>query len=141
MTEPRADSTNTIANSAVAPSILVVEDDKAIGMLLAFVLEREGYQVTLANDGHKAQALIDSLAPPALVILDVMLPYIDGFELLDKIRRLDTWKNTPVLMLTAKGTDRDIARALDAGADDYMVKPFQPDELKARLRRCLRRKA
>ena len=125
--------------SAAPPTILVVEDDDSIAMLLRFILEREGYLVVYAAEGRQAQKLIATMAPPNLVLLDIMLPYTSGFELLDFIRGRDAWKDSPVLMLTAKGTERDIARALDAGADDYIVKPFQPDEMKARIRRLLRR--
>ncbi|HLA35294.1 MAG TPA: response regulator [Rhodocyclaceae bacterium] len=125
--------------STSPPTILVVEDDDSIAMLLRFILEREGYLVVYAAEGRQAQNLIATMAPPNLVLLDIMLPYIGGFDLLDFIRSRDAWKDSPVLMLTAKGTERDIARALDAGADDYIVKPFQPDEMKARIRRLLRR--
>ena len=118
---------------------MVVEDDKSVAMLLRFLLERDGFRVDSAADGREAQRLIATLVPPAIVLLDIMLPYADGFELIANIRSQPGWEKLPVMMLTAKGSERDIARALDAGADDYMVKPFQPDELKARLRRLLRR--
>ena len=117
---------------------MIVEDDKSVAMLLRFIVEREGYCVTHAADGREAQLQIATMSPPSVVLLDIMLPYADGFELLGNIRSLPAWKTVPVMMLTAKGGAKDIERALDAGADDYMVKPFQPDELKARLRRLLR---
>jgi DNA-binding response OmpR family regulator len=117
---------------------LVVEDARAIAMLLRFILEREGFRVEHAADGREAQRLIGVMAPPAVVLLDIMLPYVDGFELIASIRSQPGWEKLPILMLSSKGSEGDIARALDAGADDYMVKPFQPDELKARLRRLLR---
>jgi DNA-binding response OmpR family regulator len=117
---------------------LVVEDARAIAMLLRFILEREGFRVEHAADGREAQRLIASMSPPAVVLLDIMLPYADGFELIASIRAQPGWETLPILMLSSKGSEGDIARALDAGADDYMVKPFQPDELKARLRRLLR---
>ncbi|MCK9381347.1 MAG: response regulator transcription factor [Sulfuritalea sp.] len=117
---------------------LVVEDAESIAKLLRFILEREGFRVEHAGDGREAQRLIAVMAPPAVVLLDVMLPYVDGFELIASIRAQPGWEQLPILMLSSKGSERDIARALDAGADDYMVKPFQPDELKARLRRLLR---
>lgn len=117
---------------------LVVEDEGSIAMLLRFILERDGFRVEHASDGRQAQQLIATLAPPAVTLLDIMLPYVDGFELITNIRAQPGWEKVPVMMLTAKGSERDIARALDAGADDYMVKPFQPDELKARIRRLLR---
>lgn len=134
--------TTTLTSSAAEPSLtaLVVEDDQVIAMLLRFILERDGFRVEHAADGREAQRLIGSLAPPTVVLLDIMLPYADGFELIASIRGQLEWGKVPVMMLTSKGSEQDIARALDAGADDYMVKPFQPDELKARLRRLLRRR-
>lgn len=124
--------------SAKAKTVFIVEDENSIAMLLRFLVEREGFHVEHAVDGRIAQEMIATLTPPALVLLDIMLPYADGYELLSIIRRQANWKNVPVVMLTSKGSERDIARALDSGADDYMVKPFQPDELRARMRRLMR---
>lgn len=109
-----------------------------IASVLHFILDREGYRVRHAVDGRIAQQMVATIEPPDVVLLDVMLPYVDGFQLIATIRAQVGWENIPVLMLTSKGGERDIARALDAGADDYMVKPFQLDELRARLRRLLR---
>ena len=120
---------------------LVVEDDEHVGVLLKFIIEREGFAVTLARDGREAERWIEELAPPALVMLDVMLPYVDGFQLVANIRAKPSWNDTPVMMLTAKAQEGDIVRALDAGANGYIVKPFQPNELKARIRRLVRRQA
>ncbi|WP_426342714.1 response regulator transcription factor [Pseudoduganella sp. S-14] len=120
-------------------SILVIEDDEHIGQILTFILQRQGYQTTLAADGLAARkAIVSSPTPPSLVLLDVMLPYIDGFELVHIIRQREGWKEVPIVMLTAKHTEKDIVRALDAGANDYVVKPFQPNELLARVRRYLK---
>ncbi|MCX7143321.1 MAG: response regulator [Proteobacteria bacterium] len=118
-----------------AVTVLVVEDDDTIAFLVQFLLEREGFGVDLARDGRAAEQRVAAMQPPALVILDVMLPYIDGFELLEKIRAREGWEKIPVIMLTAKSQESDIVRALDAGASDYVVKPFQPNELLARVRR------
>lgn len=129
-----------VSNDSVN-TILVVEDDDHIAQVLSFILERQGYQVILATDGLKARELIESREqPPCLVLLDVMLPYIDGFEVVQIVRARAGWENTPVVMLTAKTMEQDIVRALDAGANDYIVKPFQPSELLARIRRFLRGK-
>lgn len=117
---------------------MIVEDEESIAMLLRFILERNGFNVELAADGREALRLIATLAPPTLVLLDIMLPHVDGFELIANIRAQPGWEKVTVMMLTALGNERNIARALDSGADDYIVKPFQPDELKARLRRLLR---
>lgn len=119
-------------------TVLIVEDDNSIAYLLKFIMEREGFSVAHAPDGKVALSMVETLPPPDLVLLDIMLPYADGYEILESIRRQPNWKDTPVLMLTSKGTERDISHALDSGADDYLLKPFQPDELKARIRRLLR---
>ena len=122
------------------PTVLIVEDDEQIAFLLQFIVEREGFRVLLARDGRAAQKLIDESVPPALSMLDVMLPYVDGFQLIAHIRAKPAWRDSPILMLTAKSQEGEIVRALDAGANDYLVKPFQPNELKARIRRLVRPK-
>jgi DNA-binding response OmpR family regulator len=121
-----------------AGQAFIVEDDRPIATLLRFILEREGFTVEHAADGREAQQMIASRPCPSIVMLDIMLPFVDGFELITSVRNQPGWEKVPVLMLSSKGSERDIARALDSGADDYIVKPFQPDELKARLRRLLR---
>lgn len=121
----------------VSASVLVVEDDENIAQVLGFMLERQGYSVTRLADGRAAAAHIAAADPPGLVLLDLMLPYIDGLELMRMIREQAGWSGVPVLMLTAKNTERDTVRALDAGANDYVIKPFQPNELLARVRRFL----
>lgn len=121
------------------PSILVVEDDEHIADLLRFLLERQGYHVEGRADGRAALSFIESSAiKPCMILLDVMLPFIDGFELVGAIRSRSGWDAIPIVMLTAKTTEADIVRALDAGANDYIVKPFQPNELMARVRRYLK---
>lgn len=127
-------------NALTTEHILMVEDDEDIAFLIRFLLERNGYNVVHMADGRQAQAAIEeAVEPPALALLDIMLPYRDGIELLQHIRSLDSWQDTPVLMLTAKAGEHDIVRALEIGADDYVLKPFQPDELLARIRRMLRK--
>ncbi|MFN7087512.1 MAG: response regulator transcription factor [Burkholderiales bacterium] len=125
-------------NDTDQPLALIVEDDDQIAYLLRFILEREGFTVRLARDGRNAQRLIEELEPPALITLDVMLPYIDGFQLLGLMRDQPAWESVPILMITAKSQEKDIVRALDAGANDYIVKPFKPDELRARIKRLAR---
>ncbi len=122
----------------LSASILVVEDDDHISQVLRFMLERQGYRVTHMADGRAASDYIAANGPPGLVLLDVMLPYVDGFEIVALIRAQASWREVPVLMLTAKNTERDTVRALDAGANDFVIKPFQPQELLARVRRFLR---
>ncbi len=99
------------------------------------MLERGQYRVHQARDGRVAKQFIETESAPSVVLLDVMLPYIDGFELVRLLRAQPGWQKVPVIMLTAKTQEQDIVRALDAGANDYIVKPFQPNELLARLRR------
>lgn len=122
----------------VRRTALVVEDDDQIAHILRFILEREGFEVHAARDGRAAEALIDSLSPPAIVTLDVMLPHVDGYELLARIRARPGWEAVPVVLLTARSQEKDIVRGLDAGANDYLVKPFKPDELRARIRRLVK---
>lgn len=127
-------------DAAHQPSVLVAEDDGQIAYLLQFLLVREGYRVLRAHDGRESLKIIDEITPPpALVILDIMMPFADGFEVLTHLRTKAEWQNTPVIMLTARSQEKDIVRALDLGATDYVVKPFLPDELKARIRRLVAR--
>ncbi len=122
-----------------APAVaLVVEDDEHIAHLLKFMLERASYRVELMRDGRAAHAYIVGQSPPAMCLFDVMLPFMDGLQLVAAVRKQPGWEQVPVLMLTAKTQERDIVRALDAGANDYILKPFQPEELLARLRRFAR---
>lgn len=118
-----------------APTVLVVEDNDEISFLIQFLLKREGLLVEHARDGRAAEQLIATMPPPRLAMLDVMLPFVDGFQLLLQIRCRKDWAQVPVLMLTAKSLESEIVRALEAGASDYVVKPFQPNELLARVRR------
>lgn len=120
------------------PILLTVEDEEITSTLLRFLLERSGYSVVHAGDGRQALDHIDRMAPPALVLLDVMLPYHSGLHILKHLRKKRNWQQVPVIMLTADSSERDIQQALDAGANDYLVKPFNPRELTARLHRFLK---
>lgn len=115
--------------------ILVVDDDKNICELVRLYLMKEGYDTAFAHDGITAVKLFDEIKPSA-VILDIMLPGADGIEVLKAIRKKN---NTPVIMLTAKGETIDKVLGLELGSDDYVVKPFEPKELVARLKAVLRR--
>jgi two-component system response regulator MprA len=117
--------------------VLVIEDDDAISDLLRRGLTYEGYSVSVAEDGPAGLRMARD-APPDLVVLDLMLPGIDGLEVCRRLRAAD---DVPILVLTARGTVSDRISGLDSGADDYMVKPFSIDELLARVRALLRRKA
>ncbi len=123
---------------APAPLVLVVEDDDHIAQVLRFMLERQGYRVTHLADGRAASEYVAATHEiPDLVLMDVMLPHLDGFEIVALARARAEWSTVPILMLTAKNTERDTVRALDAGANDFVSKPFQPNELLARVRRLL----
>jgi len=123
------------ATLQIEPTAVVVEDDQIMVTLLEHMLSRSGFLVRTALNGRQAVDFIENLpAPPALVLLDVMLPYFDGFELITKIREHATWSQVPIIMLTSKSQEHDIVRALDNGANDYIVKPFRPRELLARIR-------
>ncbi len=118
------------------PRILIIEDELPMRTALADLLTSEGHRVLFAADG--AAGLARALAEqPDLILLDVMMPRLDGFALAGELRRLG--RSTPILMLTAKGQVDDRVRGLDAGADDYLVKPFSGAELLARVRALLRR--
>ena len=118
------------------PRILIIEDELPMRTALADLLTSEGHRVLVAADG--AAGLARALAEqPDLILLDVMMPRLDGFALAGELRRLG--RSTPILMLTAKGQVDDRVRGLDAGADDYLVKPFSGEELLARVRALLRR--
>ena len=117
------------------PQILVVEDDTAISNLIATTLETQHYQYHRAKTG--AGAVMDALSyRPDVMLLDLGLPDMDGVDIIKKVR---TWSNTPIIVISARSEDHDKVEALDAGADDYLTKPFSVDELLARLRSTQRR--
>ncbi|KAF0182611.1 MAG: phosphate regulon transcriptional regulator PhoB [Hyphomonadaceae bacterium] len=122
----------------MTPHVLVVEDEEPIAQLLKYNLEKEGYRVSVAGDGEEALLLADE-GKPDLVVLDWMLPKIAGIEVCRRLRSARESRNTPIVMLTARGDEGDRIRGLDTGADDYIVKPFQMSELLARLRAVMRR--
>jgi two-component system phosphate regulon response regulator PhoB len=119
--------------------ILVVEDEKDLLDSLAYNLGREGYETRLAGDGRLALQLAGEEPPPDLVILDVMLPDLDGFEVCRQLRRSERTRRTLVLMLTARGAEVDRVVGFEVGADDYVLKPFSVRELMLRVRALLRR--
>jgi len=120
------------------PHVLIVEDEEPIAQLLKYNLEKEGYRVSVAGDGEEALLLADE-GKPDLVVLDWMLPKLAGIEVCRRLRSARDSRNTPIVMLTARGEEGDRIRGLDTGADDYVVKPFQMSELLARLRAVMRR--
>ena len=120
--------------------ILIVEDDHDIAALIAHYLEKAGYGSEIVSDGGHALAAAKS-TPPDLVILDLMLPGIDGLEVCQALRSDPRTAALPIIMLTARGEESERILGLDSGADDYVVKPFRPNELMARVRALLRRSA
>ncbi|WP_204105277.1 MULTISPECIES: response regulator transcription factor [Spirulina sp. CCY15215] len=118
--------------------LLIVEDDREIGQLVQDTLTREGFQCLLATDGLQALDVFREKQPD-LIILDIMLPGLDGLEVCTRIRQKEGLKDPYILMLTAKGEEIDRVIGLSTGADDYLVKPFSPRELVARVRALLRR--
>lgn len=115
--------------------VLVVDDDQALSEMLGIVLRAEGFDALFCDDGSKAQGIFNE-AKPDLVLLDLMLPGIDGIEVCRKIR---AESGVPIVMLTARGDTLDIVKGLESGADDYIVKPFKPKELVARIKARLRK--
>ena len=120
------------------PRVLVVEDEAPLVTLLRYNLEKEGFEVCEAADGEEALAQIVERKPD-IVLLDWMLPLVSGIEVCRRIRRSPETRSLPVIILTARGEEADRVRGLDSGADDYVVKPFSPSELVARLRAVMRR--
>ncbi len=120
------------------PSILVVEDEAAIREMLQFSLGKAGFDVHEAADARQAQDMMDSHVPD-LVLLDWMLPGISGVDLAQKLRQANRTRKIPIIMLTARGEEENKIKGLEAGADDYVTKPFSPRELIARIKAVLRR--
>ncbi|MDP2005040.1 MAG: response regulator [Rubrivivax sp.] len=116
--------------------ILIADDEPNILISLEYLMKREGYEVHVARDGQEALDLLQRVQP-RLVLLDVMMPNKNGFEVCQALRANETLKDTLVLMLTAKGRDTDIAKGLGVGADAYMTKPFSTKELVLRVREML----
>ncbi|MBI2813298.1 MAG: response regulator transcription factor [Opitutae bacterium] len=117
-------------------SILVAEDDSVTRRLITFKLEREGYKVGAFANGENLLAQATA-HPPALIILDIMMPIQDGFSTLRRLKGTATLAAVPIMMLSGKNNEEDVVRCLNAGAADYMVKPFSPDELVVRVRKLL----
>ena len=118
-------------------TILIVEDDPQIARIVQIKLKNNGFTVHHASDGGAGLAAVRTLRPD-LVLLDVMMPVMDGFQLLRAIRSEPDLAGLPVIMLTAKGQERDILTGFKDGATDYIVKPFSPAEVVARVQRLLR---
>jgi DNA-binding response OmpR family regulator len=120
----------------MAKRVLVVDDEPNIVMSLRFLMEREGFQVEVASTGQAAVAALDR-APADLVLLDIMMPELDGFEVCQRIRDNPAWRATKIVMLTAKGRDIERDKGLALGADEYVTKPFSTRDLVAKVKQML----
>ena len=125
-------------NTAMKPLVLIVEDETDIVTMLKYNLERDGFRTAVATEGEEA-LLTAKESGPNLILLDWMLPLVSGLEICRQLRRTPTTRDIPIIMLTAKSEEDDRIRGLNSGADDYVTKPFSPQELIARVRAVLRR--
>ncbi len=113
--------------------ILIVEDDEDTRTLLEFLLKRAGFEVITAVDGEQAILKVETMPPPSLILLDVMMPFVDGFDILVQIRNQPSWKQVPVIILTAQERQQNIDRGYELGITDYIIKPFKTSELVAQI--------
>lgn len=119
--------------------VLVADDESDVRGLIVYRLSRSGYQVVEAVDGEEALALALDLVPD-LAVLDVMMPKLDGLEVTRRLRQHEQTRDVPVILLTARAQEADVTRGFEVGADDYLKKPFDPDELLARVRAVIGRR-
>jgi len=129
--ESRADSEQ--------PVVLAADDDEDVHELIVLCLKLSGYTVLQAHDGAEALELARTTQPD-LAVLDVMMPMMDGFELTRRLRKDEATSKMPIILLTSRGQEADIQRGFDAGADDYIRKPFSPEELRSRVQAVLARR-
>jgi DNA-binding response OmpR family regulator len=128
-----------VSELSPSPLVLVADDDPDILDLVRYRLERSGYEVATARDGLEAVRLAGELAP-SLAVLDVMMPSLNGFEVTRRLREDPATREIPVILLTARAQESDVQEGFDAGADDYIRKPFSPRELSARVQAVLGRR-
>jgi DNA-binding response OmpR family regulator len=127
----------TVEAYRVRPRAIVVEDDHDMSLVLRFLLERHGFDVVILEDGRQAVEWVDTQDPAALVLLDIVLPYISGQQVVKHLRSTGRWARVPVVMLSGKSAEQDMLEALRSGADDYVTKPFNPEILMARVLRLI----
>jgi DNA-binding response OmpR family regulator len=128
-----------VSETSPTPLVLVADDDPDILDLVRYRLERSGYEVAVARDGLEAVQLAGELSP-SLAVLDVMMPSLNGFEVTRRLREDPATREIPVILLTARAQEADVQEGFDAGADDYIRKPFSPRELSARVQAVLGRR-
>lgn len=126
-------------SDAGRPVILVADDEDDVRDLVVYRLSRSGYDVVEARDGEEALRLAAG-APPDLAVLDVMMPKVDGYEVTRRLRADAATSRIPVILLTSRSQESDVSHGFEVGADDYLKKPFNPDELTARVRALLARR-
>lgn len=131
--------TSTLQKTVDKLEVLVVEDDESIRRLLVSILEREGFVVHIAADGHEAIQFIDKTTPKQVVLLDCLLPYKSGLQILKHIRSKSAWQQAIVMMMMDHSVEKDIIAAIKNGADDSIQKPFNPREMIAKLHRLIQR--
>ncbi|HEY3517693.1 MAG TPA: response regulator transcription factor [Gammaproteobacteria bacterium] len=125
------------APKATPERVLIVEDNEHAAYLLRTLLERAGYAVVVSPDGRDALAKLGSMDPVDVVILDLMLPYVSGYQVLIEARQNPKWQRVPIVVVTGRTLEMDAVRALETGANDFVRKPFSPEELVARVRRAI----
>jgi two-component system, OmpR family, alkaline phosphatase synthesis response regulator PhoP len=131
---PPLQANHSEGNGSLTPrQVLVADDETHIGRIIQLKLEQGPYRVTLAGDGREALEHLRGPARIDVVLLDIMMPYVSGLDVLEEIRRLPQRADTPVIVLTAKGQDTDRRRAFELGASDFFTKPFSPKKLVARI--------
>ncbi len=117
--------------------VVVIEDNEHTAHMLKFILERSGYTVRVALNGRAAREMVEASPAPDAVVLDLMLPYVSGEELIAIIRDTPDWRYVPILVLSGRVLEGDIVRAFELGVNDYVTKPFRPAELLVRLKRLI----
>lgn len=117
--------------------VLVIEDDAHIWKIIEYKLKKEKHDLIWASDGLKALEILKKIKPD-LIISDIMIPYLDGLQILKEVKKNDELKTIPVIMLTSKAQEKDVIKGLELGAHDYLTKPFSPAELLLRVNRALK---
>lgn len=120
----------------MSKKIVLAEDEPQIARLIEFKLKKEGYSVTWKENGEEALKAIKE-DKPDLILLDIMMPVMDGYEVLRRVKEDENLRSIPVIMLTARAQEKDVVKGIDMGAEDYITKPFHPAELLARVKRIL----
>ncbi len=122
------------------PTVLIIDDEPSARQTMEMLLMREGYQLSFAADAYEALAHLDDEdeIPPDVILLDVMMPGMDGFELCQRLKQNPNYQHIPIILVTALDSKQDLARGLEAGADDFLHKPYHGLELRARVRSMLR---